>query len=158
MSRLPFDRRAAERRAKDRKDRRDKEAQDRRNAERRQGAGRRDLDTLLDVTRQLMTVTDLDALLRLIAEATVTMVGAERATIYIVDQDRQEFWSRVATGKGVGEIRFPIGVGIAGTVAKTGETINIPDVYADPRWNPESDKRTGFKTRNLLTLAMTGHD
>lgn len=131
---------------------------DRRSAERRRGAGRRDLDTLLDITRRLMTVTDLDALLRLIADATVRMVGAERATIYVVDQDRQEFWSRVATGKGVGEIRFPIGVGIAGTVAKTGETISIPDAYADPRFSPESDKRTGFHTRNLLTLAMTGHD
>jgi len=158
VSRLPFDRRAAERRAQERKDRRDKEARDRRNAERRRGAGRRDLDTLLDITRRLMTVTDLDALLRLIADATVTMVGAERATIYIVDQERQEFWSRVATGQGVGEIRFPLGVGIAGTVAKTGETISIPDAYADPRFNPENDKRTGFRTRNLLTIAMTGHD
>ena len=157
MSRLPFDRRTAERRAKEQK-RRDDLARERREAERRKGAGRRDLDTLLDITRRLMTVTDLDALLRLIAEATVTMVGAERATIYIVDQDRQEFWSRVATGQGTGEIRFPIGVGIAGTVAKTGQTISIPDAYADPRFNPENDKRTGFRTRNLLTLAMTGHD
>jgi len=155
VSRLPFDRRTAERRAKEQ---REKIARERREAERRKGAGRRDLDTLLDITRRLMTVTDLDALLRLIAEATVTMVGAERATIYIVDQDRQEFWSRVATCQGVGEIRFPIGVGIAGTVSKTRETINIPDAYADPRFNPESDKRTGFRTRNLLTLAMTGHD
>ena len=113
---------------------------------------------LLDVTRRLMTVTDLDALLRLIADATVAMVGAERATIYIVDRERQEYWSRVATGKGVGEIRFPIGVGIAGTVAKTGETISIPDAYADPRFSPESDKRTGFKTHDLLTIAMTSHD
>ncbi|HEX9494636.1 MAG TPA: HD domain-containing phosphohydrolase [Candidatus Limnocylindria bacterium] len=151
----PLDRRRQERRSDDR---RSAEARDRRAAERRRGAGRRDLDTLLDVTRRLMTVTDLDALLRLIAEATVTMVGAERATIYIVDQERQEFWSRVATGTGVGEIRFPIGVGIAGTVAKTGETISIPDAYADARFNPESDKRTGFHTRDLLTLAMTGHD
>jgi putative nucleotidyltransferase with HDIG domain len=158
VSPQPLDRRTGERRSIERQDRRDAEARDRRAAERRRGAGRRDLDTLLDITRQLMTVTDLDALLRLIADATVTMVGAERATIYIVDQDRQEFWSRVATGKGVGEIRFPIGVGIAGTVAKTGETINIPDAYADPRFNPESDKRTGFRTRNLLTLGMTGHD
>jgi putative nucleotidyltransferase with HDIG domain len=158
VSPQPLDRRRDERRARERQDRREAEARDRRNAERRRGAGRRDLDTLLDVTRRLMTVTDLDALLRLIAEATVTMVGAERATIYIVDQDRQEFWSRVATGSGVGEIRFPIGVGIAGTVAKTGETISIPDAYADPRFNPESDKRTGFKTRDLLTIAMTGHD
>jgi putative nucleotidyltransferase with HDIG domain len=153
-----MDRRTGERRSADRMDRRTLEMQDRRAAERRRGAGRRDLDTLLDVTRRLMTVTDLDALLRLIADATVTMVGAERATIYIVDQDKQEFWSRVATGKGVGEIRFPIGVGIAGVVAKTGETISIPDAYADPRFNPENDKRTGFRTRNLLTLAMTGHD
>lgn len=139
-------------------DHRGSESEDRRAAERRRGAGRRDLDTLLDVTRRLMTVTDLDALLRLIADSTVSMVGAERATIYIVDQERQEFWSRVATGTGVGEIRFPFGVGIAGTVAQTGETISIPDAYADPRFNSESDKRTGFHTRNLLTLAMTGHD
>ena len=158
MTRPSFDRRTAERRSAERMDRRTAESRDRREAERRRGAGRRDLDTLLEVTRRLMTVTDLDALLRQIAEATVTMVGAERATIYIVDQERQEFWSRVATGHGVGEIRFPIGVGIAGTVAQNGETISIPDAYADPRFNPESDKRTGFRTRNLLTLAMTGHD
>jgi len=139
-------------------DRRSEETRERRAAERRRGAGRRDLDTLLDVTRRLMTVTDLDALLRLIAEATVTMVGSERATIYVVDQTRQELWSRVATGRGVGELRFPIGVGIAGTVAQTGETISIPDAYADPRFNDESDTRTGFRTRNLLTLAMTDHD
>ena len=158
MSRQPFERRIGERRSADRMDRRSEESRERRAAERRRGAGRRDLDTLLDVTRRLMTVTDLDALLRLIAEATVTMVGSERATIYIVDQARQELWSRVATGKGVGELRFPIGVGIAGTVAQTGETISIPDAYADPRFNDESDKRTGFRTRNLLTLAMTDHD
>lgn len=146
----PLERRNADRRAKERAERRA--------AERRRGAGRRDLDVLLDVTRRLMTVTDLDALLRLIADATIAMVGAERATIYIVDQDRQEYWSRVATGTGVGEIRFPLGVGIAGTVAKTGQTISIPDAYADPRFSPEHDKQTGFKTKNLLTLAMTGHD
>jgi len=158
VSRQPFDRRISERRSAERMDHRGFESEDRRAAERRRGAGRRDLDTLLDVTRRLMTVTDLDALLRLIADSTVSMVGAERATIYIVDQERQEFWSRVAIGTGVGEIRFPLGVGIAGTVAQTGETISIPDAYVDPRFNSESDRRTGFHTRNLLTLAMTGHD
>jgi len=158
VSRQPFERRVGERRSADRMDRRSEETRERRAAERRRGAGRRDLDTLLDVTRRLMTVTDLDALLRLIAEATVTMVGSQRATIYIVDRARQELWSRVATGTGVGELRFPIGVGIAGTVAQTGETISIPDAYADPRFNDDSDKRTGFRTRNLLTLAMTDHD
>lgn len=146
----PLERRNADRRAKERAERRA--------SERRRGAGRRDLDMLLDVTRRLMTVTDLDALLRLIADATIAMVGAERATIFIVDHDRQEIWSRVATGSGAGEIRAKLGVGIAGTVAKTGQTISIPDAYADPRFSPEHDKQTGFKTKNLLTLAMTGHD
>ena len=141
-----------------RADRRATARAERRARARRRGVGRRDLDMLLDVTRRLMTVTDLDAMLRLIADATIAMVGAERATIYIVDRARKEYWSRVATGKGVGEIRFPLGVGIAGTVAETGETISIPDAYADPRFSPESDKRTGFKTRNLLTLPMTDHD
>ena len=69
MSRQPFDRRVSERRSADRMDRRTEESRERRAAERRRGAGRRDLDTLLDVTRRLMTVTNLDALLRLIAEA-----------------------------------------------------------------------------------------
>jgi putative nucleotidyltransferase with HDIG domain len=155
---MPFERRGGERRKSADMDKRSAETRERRAAERRRGPGRRDFDVLLDVTRRLMTVTDLDALLRLIADATVTMVGSERATIYIVDQHRQEYWSRVATGAGVGEIRFPIGVGIAGIVAKTGATISIKDAYADPRFNPESDKRTGFHTRNLLTLSMTGHD
>lgn len=146
---------------------RERRTGERREAERRSQARRaRDtrqrgaahLATLLEVTRKLMTVTDLGALLRLIAEATTEMAGAERATIYLVDRDRDEYWSKVALGVGVGEIRFPLGVGIAGTVARTGATINIADPYADARFNPENDRRTGFLTRNLLTLPMTGHD
>jgi GAF domain-containing protein len=53
---------------------------------------------------------------------------------------------------------LPLGVGIAGTVAVTGESINIADAYADPRFNPDIDRRTGHKTRNLLTIAMTAQD
>jgi len=111
---------------------------------------------ILDVTRRLMSVTDLDALLRLIAEATTHLLDAERATIFLVDRDRGELWSKVALG--ADEIRSPIGVGISGQVAATGRVINIPDAYADPRFNPEFDRRSGFHTRNLLTFPMTGHD
>jgi len=103
-----------------------------------------------------MSVTDLDALLRLIAEATTHLLDAERATIFLVDRDRGELWSKVALG--ADEIRSPIGVGISGQVAATGRVINIPDAYADPRFNPEFDRRSGFHTRNLLTFPMTGHD
>lgn len=129
---------------------------ERRRGERRRGAQR--LEVVLDVTRRLMSVTDLDALLRLIAEATTDVLDADRATIFLVDHDRGELWSKVALGEGVGEIRFPVGVGIAGQVARTGEVINIPDAYADDRFNPETDRRTGYRTRSLLTFPMTSHD
>jgi putative nucleotidyltransferase with HDIG domain len=156
------DRRAAtERRARERR------AAQRRTAQRRAAAQARPvgarkiteaarLDLILDITRKLMSVTDLTALLWLIADATTKLVDCDRATVFFVDQDKKELWSKVALG--ASEIRFPIGRGIAGTVAETGKTINIPDAYADPRFNQDIDKRTGYKTSNLLTFPMTGHD
>jgi HD-GYP domain-containing protein (c-di-GMP phosphodiesterase class II) len=103
-----------------------------------------------------MSITDLDALLRDMAQATTQLLEADRATIFIVDRERSEIWSKVALGTGVGEIRQAVGVGIAGTVAATGETINIADAYEDPRFNPEPDKRSGYRTRSLLSFPMTG--
>jgi HD-GYP domain-containing protein (c-di-GMP phosphodiesterase class II) len=116
------------------------------------------LDLILDVTRRLMSITDLDALLRDMATVTTQLLGADRATIFIVDRERGEIWSRVALGTGAGEIRQAIGVGIAGLVAATGETVNIPDAYDDPRFNPEPDQRTGYRTKSLLTFPMTGQN
>ena len=116
------------------------------------------LEVILDITRRLMSVTDLDALLRLIAEATTELLDADRATIFLVDPDRGELWSKVALGMGVGEIRFPLGTGISGQVAATGETVNIPDAYADERFNPDPDRQSGYRTRSLLTYAMKAHD
>lgn len=102
-----------------------------------------------------MSETDLDDLLHLIAETTTQMLDADRATIFVVDHDRGELWSRVALGSDE-EIRFPVGLGIAGTVAATGDVINIPDAYSDPRFNPEPDRQSGFRTRSLLTFPMRG--
>ena len=49
-----------------------------------------------------------------------------------------------------GQIRIPLGVGIAGHVARTREPLNVPDAYADPRFNPQFDRDTGFRTRSIL--------
>jgi len=54
----------------------------------------------------------------------------------------------------MGEIRFPVGSGIAGTVAATGEAIRIDDAYADPRFNRDVDRQTGFRTRSILSLPV----
>jgi putative methionine-R-sulfoxide reductase with GAF domain len=158
-----------ERRAQERRrtpvDRRGKQApppngEERRVVEDRREAERRDvgqrLDVILDVTRRLMSVTDLDALLLAMAQATAQLLTADRATIFVVDQERNELWSRVALG--AGEIRFPVGRGIAGSVASTGETINIADAYTDPRFNPEPDRLSGYRTKSLLTFPMKGNE
>ncbi len=158
------DRRTAPRRAEQRRDgdRRDAGASgEAGSAEAQPPAGRRitdagRLDLILDITRKLMGVTDLTALLREIATGTTELVDCDRATVFLVDRENGELWSKVALG--ADEIRFPLGTGIAGTVAATGRTVNIPDAYADPRFNQDVDRRTGYRTHNLLTFPMTGHD
>jgi serine/threonine-protein kinase len=112
------------------------------------------LHLLLETTPKLMTTQSLDELLRLLTETTILLANAERATIYLVDEQRRELWSKVALGDGVGEIRVPLGSGIAGTVAVTGEIINLDDPYKSAQFNPDIDRRTGFRTRSLLTLPM----
>src|SRR2546425_4680998 len=136
---------------------RERRGQARRKADRKVTPGSK-LDLILDVTRRLMSITDLDALLRDMATTTTQLLDADRATIFIVDRERSEIWSRVALGTGAGEIRQGIGVGIAGMVAATGETINIADAYDDPRFNPDPDQRTGYRTKTLLTFPMTGQN
>src|SRR5205814_888280 len=129
----------------------------RRKTDRKVTAGSK-LDLILDVTRRLMSITDLDALLRDMATVTTQLLEADRATIFLVDRERGGVWSKVALEPGAGEIRQAIGVGIAGLVAATGDTVNIPDAYDDPRFNPEPDQRTGYRTKSLLTFPMTGQN
>ena len=127
---------------------------------RQQRAAERHVDRLrllLDTTRRLMSATGLESL-QLISEAATRLVDAEYATVYLVDHRAGMLWSQVVLGEGVGEIRVPLGVGIAGAVAVTGEPINLPDAYADPRFNPDVDRRTGRRTRSLITLPMNARD
>jgi serine/threonine-protein kinase len=116
------------------------------------------LRLLLDLTQRLIKSPDVEQMLQLLAETTARLANAELATIYLLDRERGELWSKVTLDKGVGLIRLPLGTGIAGTVALTGEPINIPDAYADPRFNRAIDLRTGHKTRNLLTAPIRGQD
>lgn len=96
---------------------------------------------------------DRDAYLRGLVDLCAQAVDAERCTIYLVDHDKGELWSRVAQRIAL-QIRLPIGRGIAGTVAATGETINVPDAYADPRFDRNVDVRSGFRTRNMLVVPV----
>ncbi len=111
------------------------------------------LKSLLEVTNSLASVLDLEKLLFRIMDVVREQSQADRCTVFLLDQDKNELWSKVAIGLR-NEIRFPADKGIAGYAATTGEILNIPDAYADFRFNPEIDKKTGYHTRNILTMPM----
>ena len=116
-----------------------------------------DLQTIMAVSRALGSERNLDRLLDRILAACSELVDAERASLFLVDADRNELWTRIAQGDGVGHITLPMGKGIAGTVAATGTAVNIPAAYADPRFNPEHDQLTGYVTRSILCMPLTSH-
>jgi len=111
---------------------------------------RRISEILLDVMKSFSAELDVDQLLRKIMARTSEVMNAERSTLFVVDRKTEEIWSKVAEGAGLVEIRIPIGRGIAGVVAATGESINITDAYRDPRFDRTVDERTGYRTRTIL--------
>lgn len=112
------------------------------------------LNLLIEASKIVNSTIDIDRLLILILDAATHSIKAERGTLYLLDKEKQELWAKVAQGKDMTEIRLPIGKGLAGYVGKTGETVNIPDAYSDPRFNPEIDRKSGFHTRNVLCMPM----
>ena len=112
------------------------------------------LTALLEVGKAMASERNLDRLLQLILGEVTKVMEAERSSLFLVDKERNELWSKIAQGLEVREIRLKIGMGISGYVAQTGKIINIPDAYADPRFNQETDRRTGFHTRNILCTPM----
>lgn len=91
----------------------------------------------------------VDRVVELCARAT----DADRCTLYAVDRARSEVRSIAAQGLGT-ELRLPIGRGLAGHVAMTGETVNVPDAYADQRFDAGVDRLTGFRTANILAVPV----
>jgi HD-GYP domain-containing protein (c-di-GMP phosphodiesterase class II) len=111
------------------------------------------LTSILDVAKAMSAERDLDLLLPLILYEASKVVEADRCSLFILDRERDELWSKVAQGS-KNEIRLPSGSGIAGQVAKTGAIINIPDAYADARFNRSFDVSSGYHTQTILCVPM----
>ncbi|MGH0129009.1 UNVERIFIED_CONTAM: hypothetical protein FKN15_075392 [Acipenser sinensis] len=122
-------------------------------------------DFLLDVSKTYFdNIVAIDSLLEHIMIYAKNLVNADRCALFQVDHNNKELYSdlfdigEVNEGKPVfrktKEIRFSIEKGIAGQVARTGEVLNIPDAYADPRFNREVDLYTGYTTRNILCMPI----
>jgi sigma-B regulation protein RsbU (phosphoserine phosphatase) len=117
----------------------------------------RNLNALLRVSKALATEIRLDDLLRVIVEEAAEVLDADRATLFLYDESRNELWSKTTQRLEIKEIRVQLGVGIAGIVAKTRTPINISDAYADGRFNPNFDKETGYRTRSILCMPLIGN-
>ncbi|MBI4427642.1 MAG: SpoIIE family protein phosphatase [Ignavibacteriales bacterium] len=114
----------------------------------------RRLEYLIEASKQLNTTFDLEKLLGIILNLALRNLDAERGTIYLIDEERKELWSKVLKGARLVEIRLPIGTGISGFVAKTGKTVLISDASKDKRFYSGIDKKSGFQTKTMLCMPM----
>ncbi len=110
------------------------------------------LQSILEVAKAMTAERHLDRLLALVVDDAAKVAEADRCTLFLVDRERGELWSKVAHGAEA--IRIPLGAGIAGAVAATGTPIRIEDAYADPRFEPAVDQATGYRTRSVLAVPM----
>ncbi len=109
---------------------------------------------LVKIGQAVAAEKDIDKLLQTIAEEARDAIQADRCTVFLYDKDTDELWSKVALGIGSQEIRFNASQGIAGTVFRTGETINIKDAYSDSRFNKDIDSKTGYVTKTILCMPI----
>lgn len=116
----------------------------------------RDLQKVLDISRAMVATHELDDLLPLIIRDSLELLETERATLFLYDETCNELVAQVATG--VKELRVPADKGFCGETVRTGQTLVVPDAYADPRFNPQVDKDLGFRTRNIMSVPLRGYE
>ena len=118
---------------------------------------RKKVDAVRQLGKVLGATLDLDRLLVVLLEKVTELLDAERATIYLVTDDGTHLESKIAQGGAIAAIRLKTGEGIAGWVAQSGATVNIPDAYADPRFNQAVDRSSGNRTRSIMCMPMPDH-
>jgi len=108
----------------------------------------------IDVVSEVTADIKLGSLLQKVMGEATRLLNAERSTLFLNDEKTGELWSEVGQGLESLQIRLPNTAGIAGAVFTSGKTINIPYAYADLRFNPAFDKKTGYFTRSILCVPI----
>ncbi len=111
------------------------------------------LRTLVEASKLINSSIEPDALFASILTVARNELHVERGTLYFVDEQKNEIWTKIA-GELASQIRLPIGKGLAGTVAATGEPVILHDAYADPRFDRSLDQKTGYRTRSMLCVPI----
>ncbi len=108
----------------------------------------------INVVSEATADIKLGSLLQKVMGEATRMLNAERSTLFLNDEKKNELWSEVGQGLEAMQLRLPNHLGIAGAVFTSGKTINIPYAYADLRFNPAFDRKTGFFTRSILCVPV----
>jgi transcriptional regulator with GAF, ATPase, and Fis domain len=111
-------------------------------------------ELLADLGAMIAGEVELDDLLATFATRVARALGADRATLWLIDNATGEIRSQVATLPELPELRVPTGHGVVGHVARTGELINLRDVGADPRWDEAIAQRIGYPVTSMLTAPI----
>src|SRR5262245_32537536 len=120
----------------------------------RRPAHRTRADVLLTFMNQLAGLHTLDEQLKSLVEVSSEVTDADRCTVFLHDASARELYARIAQGDRVPGIRIPDSAGIVGHVFTTGASVLIPDAYADPRFDPAIDEKTGYKTVEILSTPL----
>ena len=115
----------------------------------------RDLETILGVTSALAAPFDLMTMLAEVVSAAKQVLNADRGSVWLYDAAADELVLEVATG--IRPVRVPAGAGLVGACARNRQIINVPDCYADSRFDPAVDRSSGYRTRCMLTLPLVDH-
>jgi adenylate cyclase len=108
----------------------------------------------MKVVSEISSELKINSLLQKVMGEATRMLNAERSTLFLNDEKKNELWSEVGQGLNAQQIRIPNHAGIAGSVFQSGKTINIPYAYADLRFNPAVDRQTGYFTRSILCVPV----
>jgi len=119
------------------------------------GLSARDMEAILAVTSKLAAPFDLLTMLAEVVSAAKQVLQADGGSVWLYDPATDELILEVATD--IEPLRVPAGAGIVGACARDRQIINVPDCYADRRFNPDVDRRSGYHTRCMLTLPLVDH-
>ena len=97
-----------------------------------------------------------DSLLVLMADLGRQIVHADRCSLWLIDEERNELWTKVAHG--VKELRIPLSAGFVGYSLKTGEPVLVEDAYRDSRFDRRSDLKNNYHTTSVMTIPLESDD
>ena len=110
------------------------------------------LQMIFTYLTEVSSLREHDDIIIVLANMGRALTSSDRCTVWVVDEEKQEIWTKVAHG--IEAIRLPINSGIVGSSITTGEKIIIDDVYKDDRFNPDIDKKTGYRTKSMMVIPM----